>query len=85
VPVYSIGVYPYLPQQIGGGQLISVDVHSSSDDIDLMFTKQTNETFLIDRAPNNSLFLIVDQPTKKYKIIEVANSSIDSIVFYESP
>ena len=85
VSVYAFGVYPYLPQQIGGGRLIPVSVTSSSEDLDVVFTAQTNETYLIDRAPNNSLFLIVDQPTEKYKILEVSNDLIGSIVFYESP
>jgi preprotein translocase subunit SecG len=85
VPAYAFGVYPYLPQQIGGGRLIPVEVTASSDELNSIFTTQTNETYLIDRAPDNSLFLIVDQPTENYKIIEVSNDLIESIVFYESP
>ena len=83
--VYAFGVYPYLPQQIGGGRLIPVEVTSSSNDMDTIFSAQANETYLIDRATSNSLFLIVDQPTEKYKILEVSNDLIESIVFYESP
>ena len=85
ISVYAFGVYPYLPQQIGGGRLLPVVVNSSSADMDTIFTNQTNKTYLIDRAPKNSLFLIVDQTTEKYKIIEVSNDLLESIVFFESP
>ena len=85
VPVYSIGVYPYLPQQIGGGHVIPVEITTSSDDINSSFSNSTNGIYMIDRAPNTSLFLIVDQPTENYKIMEVSNDLIESIVFYESP
>jgi hypothetical protein len=85
ISVYAFGVYPYLPQQIGGGRLIPVDVIISSDSTNSEFTVQTNKIYLIDRAPSNSLFLIIDQPTDKYKIIEISNELVESIVFYESP
>jgi hypothetical protein len=85
ISVYAFGVYPYLPQQIGGGRLIPVEVSSISEDIKATFITQTNDVYLIDRAPSSSLFLVVDQITDKYKIVEVPNNLIESVVFYESP
>lgn len=85
ISVYAFGVYPYLPQQIGGGRLIPIEVSSISDDINATFIIQTNDVYLIDRAPSNSLFLVVDQKTDKYKIVEVPNDLIEFIVFQEIP
>lgn len=85
VPLYSTGIYPHIPQQIGGGQMIPIEMSSSSVNINAMFSEQGNETFLVDRAPNNTLFLIRDKSSNKYKVIEISNNLIDTIVFYKSP
>jgi heme/copper-type cytochrome/quinol oxidase subunit 2 len=85
VPIYAVGVYPHLPQQVGGGRLLRVDVITSSKELDPLFTGPDVETYLIDRTPNTSLFLLAKKNRKDPQIIEVPSSRIQSITYNPSP
>jgi len=85
VPLYAIKVYPALPQQIGGGHLIRVEVLLSDFTIDPQFKSQTIETYLIDRTSKTSFFLLQNTSQLEYKIIEIQNGDILSITYAHSP
>lgn len=85
VPLYSIRVYPALPQQIGGGQLIKVQVVISDKTIEPQFESQNVETYLIDRTSSTSFFVLQNTSLSEYKIIEIQNEAIQSITYAHSP
>ncbi len=85
IPIYINGIYPKLPQQIGGGKLLFVEAVVSSDNLRPMFSDAGMETYLIDRASNSSLFLLLSKDRQKAKVIEVANPLIQSITYSLPP
>ena len=85
VPVYALGVYPLLPQQIGGGRALRVEVTTANQDLNSDFANPELETYLIDRASDNSLFLVTDKSRQHYRVVEVSSSLIQSIVYNQSP
>lgn len=85
VPTYALVVYPSIPQQLGGGKVVSVHVLTSNEELGPFFLSSENDTFLIDRTNSSSLFLIVNQCNLEQSIIEVSNSQIDSITYLREP
>jgi hypothetical protein len=85
VPIYTSRVYPTLPQQIGGGQLLKVQVVMSDNVIEPLFEDIDMETYLIDRTSNTSFFFIQNTAGSVYKIIEIQNDSIQNITYAHSP
>ena len=85
VPLYAYYIYPYLPQQIGGGQVLHVGVVVSSDDLKSRFVLAQNEVYLVDRGPASALFLIINRGTQEHEVLEVSNSLIQSIIYNPSP
>lgn len=85
LPVYSFGVYPHIPQQIGGGRLAKVEVVACSEQLTELFSEPTTEIYLIDRAASGSFFLVANKQQRNRHILEVANSQIQSIIFSVLP
>lgn len=85
VPLYAIKVYPALPQQIGGGHLIRVQILLSDFTIEPQFESQTISTYLIDRTSRTSFFLLQNTTQLEYKILEIQNEDILSITYAHSP
>jgi hypothetical protein len=85
VPVYALGIYPYLPQNIGGGSILRVEALVSSDDLKPHFTNPNIETYLIDRTSNSSLFLLLDKSKQKHRVIEIASGLVKSITYNPTP
>lgn len=85
VPLYAIRVYPALPQQIGGGQLLKVQVILSDKTIEPQFEDQNIATYLIDRTSNTSFFVLQNTSQSEYKIIEIQNDAIQSIIYTHFP
>lgn len=85
VPVYILRVYPALPQQIGGGQLIKVHIAISDNSIEPKFSNPEINTYLIDRTSNTSFFMLQKNDETEYKIVEIQNGIIQSIVYAQSP
>ncbi len=85
VPTYALGVYPNLPQQIGGGKLLRVEAVVSSDQLKPYFTNDSIETYLIDRTSNSALFLLLNKDKQNPRIIEVATNLIQSITYNFPP
>jgi uncharacterized membrane protein len=81
--IYSFTVYPYLPQQLGGGRAIPVKAEISNQNINTLFSNSSNETYLIDRTSGSTIFLISNN--KASTIMEVSNSQMESITYLKSP
>jgi len=81
VPVYALGIYPSIPQQIGGGQVLRVSVTMSSDELDSSFQFYQKEVYLVDRASTATMFLVVNRNTKAVNVIEISNTLIQSITY----
>ena len=82
---YAVGIYPSLPQQIGGGQPLQITLVTSVDELNLLLVTQDNDVHLLDRAPDNALLLILDNCTQEHEIIEIPAASIGSITYTQSP
>jgi hypothetical protein len=85
VPLYALGIYPSLPQQIGGGMLVSVEIMSASAELQESFSDPATEVYLLDRSSSRSIFLFVNEQQQTQKIMEVANSQIQSITYQSFP
>jgi len=85
VPLYVSRVYPVLPQQIGGGQLIKVQVLVSENTLEPQFSNPDVNTYLIDRTPSTSFFMLQKNDKSEYKILEIQNELIQSVIYVHSP
>jgi len=81
VPTYTLGVYPNIPQQIGGGQILRVDAQISNIDVSKLFSDPNTNSYLIDRTSRSSIFLLIDNVTNEYKVQEIQNDLILSITY----
>jgi len=81
IPLYTYGVYRHLPQQIGGGRLLPIEVSISDADLNTKFTYPNHTIYLVDRTQNSSIFLLLDNNAKKFQIIEIPNSSIKATIY----
>ena len=84
LPIYALGIYPALLQQIGGGQVLRVEVAVSSDALKPTLEADQNELYMVDRAPGTTMFLIVNNDTQETSVMEVSNSLIESITYNPS-
>jgi hypothetical protein len=85
VPVYALGIYPYLPQHIGGGSMLRVELLVSSDELKPYFADPNVETYLIDRTSNSSLFLLLNKEKQKTRVMEIASGLVKSITYNPTP
>lgn len=78
LPLYCRGVYPAIPQQVGGGRPLSVQVTPVSDEVAQLVPPSAN-VYLIDRTSDRSFFVVADG--QRQRVIAVANSEIRSITY----
>lgn len=83
--LYALGVYPGIPQQLGGGQILPVTVITSSAELKLDLNDSNNDVYMIDRASSNTLFLLVSKNQKEYRVIEISSALIESITYLSTP
>lgn len=81
MPLYSLGVYPNIPQQIGGGRVLPVDVTASGNEVTDLLADASIEIYLIDRTSNSAILLLANTQQGSQRIIELANSQIQSITY----
>ncbi len=80
IPMYSIGIYPYLPQQIGGGGLVRADVFTSSPVLNAEMRHSARESFIVDRTSAGAvLVMVVDTKQGNYRIFEIPSSQVVGI------
>jgi hypothetical protein len=85
VPVYALGVYPKIPMQIGGGEVLQVEVIISSEEVKNKIINSECEIYLLDRTSTSTLFLVVQKNTLDYRVAEVSNSLIEAITYDIAP
>jgi hypothetical protein len=85
VPTYALGIYPNLPQQIGGGNIMRVEANISSNELNRDFSNTCIEIYLIDRTSNSSLFFLMDTAKQAHKVIEVSSDLIQSVTYKTFP
>jgi hypothetical protein len=85
VPVYALGIYPNLPQQVGGGSLVKVEVISSDQTLNQKFTDPQIETYMIDQAPDSLLIFVVEKTSPSSEVVEVMNSQVKGLIYPPNP
>jgi len=76
LPLYTFGVYPHLPQQIGGGKLQQVEIKTDINDFQIETSKPNISTFLVNRSENTTILLVVDTIGNTYEAYQLNNSKI---------
>lgn len=84
VPLYTSAIYPYLPQQVGGGKLAQVEVTISKNELNSIFHENDTEIFLVDRGPDVTIFLLSNSTTDRTRVIEVSNTLVEAVIFSDS-
>lgn len=79
--IYTLTVYPYIPQQIGGGSLLSVEVITSSAKLAEQVSNPLHDVYLVDRTSSGAIFMVVDKQTEAKRVLEVANSQIEFLMY----
>lgn len=78
VPVFTFNLYGSIPQQLGGGQPIKVQVLIADSNTTLPVDKM-KQTYLLDRT-NESIILLLDN-SKEVQVIEIPNSKLAAILY----
>jgi len=85
LPVYTFGIYPYIPQHVGGGLLLKVEIILSTNEFIHLFENPDTETYIIDRTTNSTIFLLTNAKNNIHKVVEITNSIIQGITYKSSP
>jgi hypothetical protein len=82
LPLYALGVYPTISQQVGGGKMVPVHVLTCNDEVSEWLASSSATLYLVDRASENSLFLVTERHSRR--IVEIANSELQAITYSQS-
>lgn len=85
VPAYAMGIYPALPQQIGGGNPIKVTITTSNADLKQQFADPNIDTYLVDRTSSSTLLVLASKSTKTEVALEAANDQVETITYLRTP
>jgi len=80
-PMYTFRIYPEIPQQIGGGKLLEVEVITKSQSVNNILTKDNTLFYLLDQNSRNTFVAIVDTVDTYLQTISVSNDVIEYIIF----
>lgn len=81
IPLYAVGIYPYLSQQIGGGAPVAVTVQVTEEDLQAQFSAPGSIIYLIDRTSSSMLFIVSADEQTMDEAIEVSSDSIVQIKY----
>ena len=81
IPIYTYGVYPQIPQQIGGGKPVKVEIIANEPGIQNKLQQPDCKPYLLDRTSSSILILCANNAPKTYEVIEVQLNKIDMIMF----
>ncbi len=82
IPAYSFGIYPLLPQQVGGGSLVPIDLFMNNAKTEKFLSVQNCSLYLLDKTSTSSLVFCSNQiDINEYFIIEIPNSEILSTIY----
>lgn len=85
MPLYANRIYPALPQQVGGGQVISIESIITDEATRSAVLKSPGNIYLIDRTGNATLLLLADSDAGRYQVVEIPNIAIKSIIYKSVP
>jgi hypothetical protein len=83
VLTYLVAVYPHLPQQLGGGSVLPVQLVLDPERNSQMLGPGM-DTFLVDRSDSESVFELRDDKGKTVGFIQVSNSDIKGLLYIPS-
>jgi hypothetical protein len=81
IPIYSYGIYPLIPQQIGGGLVIPIDVTTKTTNLQEQFQKPLCDPYLLDRTSSALLIICNEVANDSYQIKELQLGDIELITF----
>lgn len=81
IPLYSVAVYPYVPQQAGGGRSIPVQVVAAGTDFGTAVGGSDASCYLIDRTSTSVILLITHVGTQDRRIVELPTRLIDRLLY----
>lgn len=85
IPIYALKIYPYLPQQVGGGQPIPVQIIANSGSGSTASLFNSMSTYLIDRTDSSYIFLVRNPVGATDEYIEIRSGLIDGIQYVSQP
>lgn len=80
VPIYTFNIYPTMPQQLGGGRPIQVEL-IVSENISETISFEEGTTYLIDRYPTGGIFLFIDKSGNE-SVTEISGSELKGIIHH---
>lgn len=83
--IYVFTIFPEIPQQIGGGKLIPVSLIVDSVELDSKINLEANRIFLVDRTSDSILILIEQKNGLGKRLLELASSNIQGIIYEPFP
>ena len=81
LPVYALGVYPLLPQQVGGGQVVPIEITSTDPDVNQMISTTSVNLYLVDRTSDSVILLAINKKSQDFTLVEVPKSQLNSIKY----
>jgi hypothetical protein len=81
LPLYTFGVYPFLPQQIGGGRPEKIEIISTNEQLMATVTAPNKESYLLDRSSESSIILLIEPYQQEFEAIQINNSQIEYLKF----
>lgn len=79
IPIYSYGIYPLIPQQIGGGSPVSINLLLSDNEFAKVLDSLTCNPYLLDRTSTS--IVIICKNSLQNNIFEIPNSKIELLSF----
>jgi hypothetical protein len=79
LPIYSFGIYPLIPQQIGGGTAIPIEIMMNDSNLQNRLQPPLCQPYIIDRTSSAVLVVCVD--VNSYSVVEVQLDQVKSIIF----
>jgi hypothetical protein len=80
IPIYSCGVYPLIPQQVGGGRPVSVTIIMNENESNYNQISQCSQ-HLLDRTSTSLLVLCSKINGEDYVVQEIEMDQVRSIIF----
>jgi hypothetical protein len=79
--VYLRLVYPDVPQQLGGGSMLPVEIIASKDEVPQFLVVPNARVYLLDRTSDDTIFFVAMPPPFVRSFMQVPNSNIDAIIY----
>lgn len=85
IAYYVYFVYPSIPQQVGGGKEVKVEVVTSNEKLEEIFLDPEIELYLVDRTTDSVILMVINQKEESRAVMDVPKSEVESIIYNPSP